>query len=191
MSGSEDKVEERLRQHLAGRGVADINNLRALTHCRVAEAETRHDARAVIDPGKCTNCGWSVCAGLLPASARRSGWGYLGSRRTLRRLRAVRERLPAREEYRLRTLSPGDRADSTVVTTQARRSMHDWLFNETAEEYALSADWDDRWRTGGTLGEVIDEAHLSSRWILQGIERFVRGRDTHLAHIQAGIDAAR
>ncbi|RLC82730.1 MAG: transketolase [Chloroflexi bacterium] len=81
------------------------------------------------------------------------------------------------EEYRLRVLSPGDRADSTVITTQARRLMHDWLFNKTAEAYALSADWDDRWRSGGTLSEVIDEAHLSPRRVLEGIERFARDRD--------------
>lgn len=95
------------------------------------------------------------------------------------------------EEYRLRVLSPGDRADSTVVTTQARRLMRDWLFNRAAEEYALSADWDDRWRTGGTLGEVIEEAHLSPQRVWEGIERFARDRDARLARIQAGIDAAR
>ena len=73
-------------------------------------------------------------------------------------------------------LAPADRADSTVITTQARWLMHDWLFNPVAEEYALSSDWDDRWRTGGTLDEVLDEAHLSPAWILEGIERFVRER---------------
>ena len=95
------------------------------------------------------------------------------------------------EEYRLRVLSPADRADSTVVTTQARRLMHDWLFDGLAEEYALSADWDNRWRTGGTLSEVIDEAHLSPQWVLEGIEHFVRDRDARLARIQARLDAAR
>ena len=30
-------------------------------------------------------------------------------------------------------------------------------------EYSLSPDWDDRWRTGGTVDEVIDEAHLTTR----------------------------
>jgi transketolase len=91
------------------------------------------------------------------------------------------------EEYRQRVLSPGDRADSTVITTQARWLMHDWLFNTVAEEYALSADWDNRWRTGGTLDEVIDEAHLSPRWVLEGIERFVRDRDARLASLRAGV----
>jgi len=78
------------------------------------------------------------------------------------------------EEYRQRVLSQEDWADSTVITTQARWLMHDWLFSKVSEAYALSADWDDRWRTGGTLDEVIDEAHLSPEWVLAGIERFVR-----------------
>jgi transketolase len=95
------------------------------------------------------------------------------------------------EEYRNRVLSPGDRASSMVITTQARWLMHDWLFNKIAEEYALSSDWDNRWRTGGTVAEVLEEAHLSPRWILDGIERFVRDRDARLAHLQADLDAAR
>ena len=95
------------------------------------------------------------------------------------------------EEYRQQVLSRGDRADSTVITTQARWLMHDWLFNPVAEEYALSADWDNCWRTGGRLDEVIDEAHLSPRWLLAGIERFVRERETRLSRIQAQLDAAR
>ena len=95
------------------------------------------------------------------------------------------------EAYRQKVLSPGDRADSAVITTQARWLMHDWLFNKVAEEYALSADWANRWGTGGTLEEVIEEAHLSPRYVLEGIERFVRDRDSRLAQIQAQIDAAR
>jgi len=95
------------------------------------------------------------------------------------------------EAYRQKLLSPGDRVDSTVITTQARWLMHDWLFNKVAEEYALSTDWDNRWRTGGTLEEVVDEAHLSPRFMLEGIERFVQDRDARLARLQTEIDAAR
>jgi transketolase len=95
------------------------------------------------------------------------------------------------EEYRNRVLSPGDRANSMVVTTQARWLMHDWLFNKIAEEYALSTDWDHRWRTGGSVPEVLEEAHLSPNWLLDGIERFVRDREARLARLQAELDAAR
>ncbi len=95
------------------------------------------------------------------------------------------------QDYRDQVLSPADRADSTVITTQARWLMHDWLFNHLAEEYALSADWDNRWRTGGTVEEVLEEAHLSTEWILHGIERFARDRAGRLARLQAELDAAR
>ena len=95
------------------------------------------------------------------------------------------------KSYRHKILAPGDRADSTVITTQARWLMHDWLFNKVAEEYAMSSDWDNRWRTGGMLDELIDEAHLSPRWLLAGIERFVRQREARLERIQAEIEAAR
>ncbi|MBI2455286.1 MAG: transketolase [candidate division NC10 bacterium] len=95
------------------------------------------------------------------------------------------------KEYVQQVLSAGDRADSTVLTTQARWLMHDWLFNKVAEEYAMSSDWDNRWRTGGTLDEVIEEAHLSPQWVLEGIERFVRDRDARLGRLQTELDAAR
>jgi len=94
------------------------------------------------------------------------------------------------KSYQDQTLSAGDRANSTVITTQARGLMRDWLFNKVAEEYALSADWDNRWRTGGTVAEVLEEARLSPHWILEGIERFVRDRDTRLGRLQAELDAA-
>ena len=59
-----------------------------------------------------------------------------------------------------------------------------------AEEYALSADWDNRWRTGGTVDEVIEEAHLSPDWLLEGIERFVQERSRRLERQKANLEAA-
>ncbi len=78
------------------------------------------------------------------------------------------------EEYRVRVLSNYDRMNSMVITTQSKSQMNDWIFNSQTSPYTLSADWDDRWRTGGTLEEVIDEAHLSPDWLLKGISRFVK-----------------
>jgi transketolase len=94
------------------------------------------------------------------------------------------------QEYQRQVLSPGDRVDSTVITTQARWLMHDWLFNKVAEEYALSSDWDNRWRTGGSLDEVMDEAHLTPPWILDSIQRFVKDRPVRLARMQAALTEA-
>jgi transketolase len=88
------------------------------------------------------------------------------------------------EEVQKQVLSDIDRLNSTVITTQARWLMHDWIFNPWAEEYALSSDWDDRWRTGGTVDEVLDEAHLSKPWLLKGIEHFVQGRAERLGNLK-------
>jgi transketolase len=95
------------------------------------------------------------------------------------------------ESYRNQVLAPGDRINSTVITTQARWLMHDWIFNKIAEEYSLSADWDNQWRTGGTVAEILEQAHLSPHWLLQAIERFARDRKTRLDRLQAEIQAAR
>jgi transketolase len=91
--------------------------------------------------------------------------------------------------YRERILTPADRVNSTVITTQARWLMHDWLFNKVADTYAMSSDWDNRWRTGGNIDDVLDEAHLSPDWILQGIEHFAARRQQRLDSLQTDIDA--
>jgi len=64
------------------------------------------------------------------------------------------------------------------------------LLNPIAAEYAMTPDFDNRWRTGGSVDEVYEEAHLSPEWILRGIERFVREREARLGRIRAGLDAA-
>ena len=62
--------------------------------------------------------------------------------------------------------------------------MHDWIFNPFSEEYAISSDWDHRWRTGGTLEEVIDEAHLSKEWLLNGMEKFIKDKKKRFAYLK-------
>jgi transketolase len=65
--------------------------------------------------------------------------------------------------------------------------MHDWIAHKFSEEYAMSADWDNRWRTGGSVDEVSEEAHLSPKWLLAGIERFVKERPERLQRLKAMI----
>ena len=91
-------------------------------------------------------------------------------------------------EYREAILSSSDKLDSMVVTTQARWLMHEWLFSKTSEEYSLSADWDKRWRTGGTLEEVLDEAHLTPEYIKKCIERFIHDRPVRLRRMSSALE---
>ena len=92
--------------------------------------------------------------------------------------------------YREQVLSEADKLDSMAITNRARRLMSDWLYNKIAEEYTLCSDWDNRWRTGGTLDEVIAEAHLDPDRVLAGIERFVKDREKRLARVTAALEAA-
>ncbi|MGE4585084.1 MAG: thiamine pyrophosphate-dependent enzyme [Sphaerochaeta sp.] len=88
------------------------------------------------------------------------------------------------KEYQQTIVDDRDRIDSTFITTQAKRLFSDWSFNTLAQEYCLSSDWDDRWRTGGTLDEVLDEAHLSPEWVLSCIRRFIDKRKERLSQLQ-------
>lgn len=90
-------------------------------------------------------------------------------------------------EYQERVLSAADRVDSTVITTQGRWLMHDWIFNKISEEYALSADWDNQWRTGGTVEDVLEEAHLSPDWIMKGVKKFADDREDRLGRLRAEL----
>lgn len=93
--------------------------------------------------------------------------------------------------YRDATLSEADRLDAMAITNRSRDSMRRWLGADVGLEYTLSADWDDRWRTGGSVEEVVEEAHLDPAHLLAGVERFVRERELRLSRIERWIAAAR
>ena len=63
-----------------------------------------------------------------------------------------------------------------VITNGAFKLMRDWADGPMVREYSLSSDWDDRWRTGGSVAEVIEEAHLDEAHILAALERFAAER---------------
>ena len=84
------------------------------------------------------------------------------------------------DAYKQEILPDTQWMDSMVVTNGSLKQMSDWLSNSIASEYSMSSDWDNRWRTGGTLEEVIEEAHLSADWIFAGIKRFAEARPDRL-----------
>jgi len=92
--------------------------------------------------------------------------------------------------YQQEVLSEADRLDSMGITNRGRRHLSDWVFTKVSEEYTLCADFDNRWRTGGTVDEVLEEAHLAPHHILAGIERFVREREQRLRRISTALEQA-
>ncbi len=95
------------------------------------------------------------------------------------------------DETREAILSETDWYDSTVVSNRGRALSHAWLPHKIAEEYAITSDWDDRWRTGGTVEEVCEEARITPEWILKGIERFVREQGKRLGRLADLAEGAR
>ena len=88
--------------------------------------------------------------------------------------------------YQDGVVSAEDWADSTVITNGARRLMHDWIASKVSERYAMSSDWDDRWRTGGNVEELKQEAHIDPASLEAGIRKFAAERAQRLAAMRVG-----
>jgi len=88
------------------------------------------------------------------------------------------------EAYREEVLPEADRWDAMMVTNRSLKLAEEWIATEWAAPYSLSSDWDNRWRTGGTIEEILEEAHLSTDWILKGICRFAEDRKIRRERIQ-------
>ena len=80
-------------------------------------------------------------------------------------------------------ISEKEWSDSMVITNTGLRIMHKWISNRIVSEYSVSPDWDNNWRTGGSVDEIIDEAHLSPRWVLEAIEKFASERNIRLERL--------
>ncbi len=75
-----------------------------------------------------------------------------------------------------------------MISNRSLRVSRDWVDNPLVAEYSLTSDWDNRWRTGGSVDEVIAEAHLSPRHILEGIERFAGDRAERVAALRGVVE---
>ena len=93
------------------------------------------------------------------------------------------------EEYRERLLPDASRYDCMVVSTMTKRVPPIPNLGALTEEYSLYADFDDRWRSGGTESDVIAEAHLDGESIYRGIARFARERASRLERQRRALGA--
>ncbi len=90
-------------------------------------------------------------------------------------------------EYKSSIIGKQEWADSMVITNTGLNVMKNWISNRVVADYSLSPDWDNRWRTGGTLEQIIDEAHLSPRWVLEAIDKFSNDRTKRLERLKLEI----
>ena len=87
------------------------------------------------------------------------------------------------DAYQTRVATAHDWLDSTVITNGGRRMMRDWIAHKVSEEFAMSPDWDNRWRTGGSVEELKREAHIDPASLLAGINKFAAARILRLQRI--------
>ena len=87
------------------------------------------------------------------------------------------------KEYRDTVLHKSDWLDSTVISNGSRIGMHPWLSSKVAEQYAMTSDHDNRWRTGGSLEEVKEEAKIDPASLMAGIKRFANDREERLGRL--------
>tara|TARA_Y100001936_G_scaffold200005_1_gene201625 strand:+ start:747 stop:3068 length:2322 start_codon:yes stop_codon:yes gene_type:complete len=84
------------------------------------------------------------------------------------------------KKYQESVMKQQDWFDSMIITNTSLNNMRNWIKHPLVKKYSLSPDWDNRWRFGGNLKEVIDEAHLSSDWQQKAIDKFMHDRNKRL-----------
>ena len=116
----------------------------------------------------------------------------IGSEHNVKIVSAVSWELFRRQDqaYRDSIISETEWSDSMIVTNTGLRIMHNWISNRIVSEYSVSPDWDDNWRTGGSLDEIIDEAHLSPRWVLEAIQKFASERNSRLERLNKQVPSS-
>ena len=116
----------------------------------------------------------------------------IGSEHNVKIVSAVSWELFRRQDqaYKDSIISETEWSDSMIVTNTGLRIMHNWISNRIVSEYSVSPDWDDNWRTGGSLDEIIDEAHLSPRWVLEAIQKFASERNSRLERLNNQVPSS-
>jgi len=84
------------------------------------------------------------------------------------------------QAYRDSVLPPEARYDLMVVSTGTRRMWPLRNLGPLTDEYSLTSDFDNSWRSGGLELEVIAEAHLDPDSIFAGVERFANERERRI-----------
>lgn len=93
------------------------------------------------------------------------------------------------DEYQKSILPDAALLDAMYITTGTKRCPPISNLGPFTEEYSLSSDHDDRWRTGGLEPDVIAESHLDEKSIFDAISRFANERPQRMARISAAVGA--
>jgi len=76
------------------------------------------------------------------------------------------------QAYQDEVLPESEWYESMIAATQARRIVRDWIPDRRLEKFAMTPDYDNRWRTGGSVDEIVGESHLDPENLKAGISAF-------------------
>ena len=91
------------------------------------------------------------------------------------------------KEYRETIISENEWMDAMIITNGAIKLMNKWIANRIVEEYSMSPDFDNQWRTGGALDEIIAESKLDAESVWNGIIKFTSERVRRLEALHNSI----
>ena len=85
------------------------------------------------------------------------------------------------KKYRESVIAPNEWHDSMIITNGSIKLMHNWISNFMVKNYSMAPDHDNKWRTGGSVDQIIAESHLDPDSLLEGIKKFVKDRSKRLS----------
>ena len=91
------------------------------------------------------------------------------------------------KEYQQKIVNDKEWADSMIITNSGLRLMHNWISNKIVEAYSLSPYYDNQWRTGGSVDEIVAESKLDEKSVLDGIKKFANEKLVRLESIKRSI----
>ena len=91
-------------------------------------------------------------------------------------------------EYKNSVLPDAAKNDLMIVSTGTQRVMPVVGVGPLTATYSLFSDWDNQWLSGGTEPDVIAEAQLDKRSIMDGVKRFAKERQHRIDIQRAAID---
>ena len=90
-------------------------------------------------------------------------------------------------EYQQSIISTSEWNDSMIITNTSIKLMEKWIANRFVAAYSMAPDYDNRWRSGGTLDQIIIESKLDPSSIWVGINRFATERSKRLESLKKEI----
>ena len=91
------------------------------------------------------------------------------------------------QKYQESIISLTEWNDCMIITNTSLKGMGSWIKNRIVAKYSLSPDFDNRWRTGGSVDQIVTESRLDSLSILNAVKRFSDERDKRLGLIKKDI----